>query len=166
MRQVGWRMIGWIALAALAACDSTPAAPEAAEVSPKDAELAETTRLCASIGAISKGGDDTLRGAFISTPYANEYGGTLIDELTKAGGYRYEGAEMVRNTCYAYAIARGSLFGRSHELAWRCPVKMLSDSPTEPGKTEIEAVEDRECDLDTRRGDPFKRAVEVEIIHS
>ncbi len=165
MRQVGWRMIGWIALAALAGCDSAPQAPEAAEVSAEEAALAEATQLCASIGSISKGGNDTLRAAFVSTPYGNDYGGPLIDGLTKAGGYRYEGAEMVRNTCYAYATARGSLFGRTHDLAWRCPVKMLSDSPSEPGKTVIEAVEDRFCDLDTRRGDPFKQAVEVEIIH-
>ncbi len=128
-------------------------------------EVNPDVAICAGLTTANDSGNSSLRAAFVSTPEGQEYGGGVIKELTEAGKYRFVGAEMVGDTCYANAEARGVLWGsRAFNLVWRCPVKMVSDNPAEPGKTVLEVVEDRECDFDTERGAPKKRDVLVELI--
>ena len=85
-------------------------------------------------------------------------------QLVDDGKYRFAGAEMVGNTCYAYAEARGEQWGKVFNLAWRCPVKVVTGNPAEPGKSVLEVVDDRVCDFDTERGAPKIRDTEVEMI--
>jgi hypothetical protein len=149
---------------AIAGCDSAPAAQETA-AGASAADLNPDAALCEGLTTASESGNTSLRAAFVSTPHGREYGGGVIRELTEAGDYRFIGGEMVGDTCYADAEARGVQWGKTFNLAWRCPVKVLSDNPAEPGKTVLEVVEDRECDFDTERGAPAKAKVSVEMIH-
>ena len=143
-----------------------PAQPSAPVATTEDAsEAGPDARLCEGLTTASDSGNTSLRAAFVSTQDGRDYGGGVIRELTEAGKYRFLGGEMVGKTCYAYAEARGEQWGKTFNLAWRCPVKVLSDNPAEAGKTVLEVVEDRECDFDTERGAPAKRPVEVELIH-
>ncbi|MCC2979862.1 hypothetical protein [Sphingomonas sp. IC4-52] len=146
----------------LTACDS---AQNAVPVAATEDQASPDAGLCAGLTSASESGNSSLRAAFVSTPEGRDYGGGVIRELVDAGGYRFTGAEMVENTCYAYAEARGEQWGKPFNLAWRCPVKMLSDNPTEAGKTVLEVVEDRECDFNVQRGAPKVRDVVVEMIH-
>ncbi|OWK30589.1 hypothetical protein [Sphingomonas mucosissima] len=145
----------------LTGCDSAPApVPVAASDDQNNADA----ELCGGLTTASESGNSSLRAAFVSTPEGREYGGGVIRELVDTGGYRFAGADMVGATCYAYAEARGEQWGKPFNLAWRCPVKMVSDNPAEAGKSVLEVVEDRECDLDTQRGAPKVRDVSVELI--
>ncbi len=153
-----------IAALLLAGCDSTPSDTPVVQSEAK-ADTNPDVALCAGLTSASESGNTSLRAAFVSTPEGRDYGGGVIRELTQAGGYRFDGAEMVGGTCYAYAQARGEQWGKTFNLAWRCPVKMLSDNPAEPGKTVLEVVEDRECDFQAERGTPKMRDVSVELIH-
>ncbi len=143
-------------------CDS---APVTVPVASEEPATSPDAALCEGLTSASESGNTSLRAAFVSTPEGRDYGGGVIRELTEAGGYRFAGAEMVGGTCYAYAAARGEQWGKTFNLAWRCPVKMLIDNPAEPGKTVLEVVEDRQCDFDAERGTPKKRDVTVEMIH-
>jgi hypothetical protein len=148
----------------LASC-SPEQQSEAVTTSEAATETSPDAALCEGLTTASDSGNTSLRAAFVSTPDGRDYGGGVIAELVKADGYRFAGGEMVDNTCYAYATASGQQWGKTFNLAWRCPVKVLSDNPAETGKTVLEVVEDRECDFDAERGAPAKRTVEVELIH-
>lgn len=151
-----------IALAVLlAGCQREGTAPRPAETAAGDT----TTRLCAAVAAATSNGNESMRANFISTPLGRDYGGGVIGELLRQDGYRFLGAEMVDGTCYAYAEARGFAWGKAFDLAWRCPVKILRDSPAEPGKTVVELVDDQQCDLDAARGAPARQPVSVELVH-
>lgn len=143
-------------------CTSTPPEPVVDE---STAAYRAKASLCTSLTAATDSGNVSLRAAFVSTPAGRDYGGGVIRELTQMGKYRFVGAEMVGDTCYANADARGEQWGQTFNLVWRCPVKAVSDNPAEPGKTVLEVVEDRECDYDTPPGAPAKRNVEVELLH-
>lgn len=150
---------------ALAGCDSTPVAAPAAETEVAAEQTNPDAALCEGLTSASESGNTSLRAAFVSTPEGRDYGGGVIRELTDKGGYAFVGSEIVGDTCYAYAQARGEQWGKTFNLAWRCPVKMLSDNPAEPGKTVLEVVEDRQCDFDAERGAPKRQDVTVELIH-
>jgi hypothetical protein len=149
---------------ALALLGCNPLQPSQ-QASTDTANASPDARLCEGLTTASESGNTSLRAAFVSTQDGRDYGGGVINELTKEGKYQFLGGEMVGKTCYANAEARGEQWGKMFNLAWRCPVKVLSDNPAEAGKTVLQVVEDRECDFDTERGAPAKREVEVEMIH-
>lgn len=146
----------------LTGCDS---ASTTIPVASTEEQANPDVALCTGLTSASESGNSSLRAAFVSTPEGRDYGGGVIRQLVDAGGYRFAGAEMVGNTCYAYAEAQGEQWGKPFNLAWRCPVKMLTDNPAEPGKTVLDVVEDRECDFDVQRGAAKVRDVAVEMIH-
>lgn len=142
-------------------CDSAPAsAPVAATEEAANPDIAT----CEGLTTASNSGNSSLRAAFVSTPEGRDYGGGVIRQLVEDGKYRFAGAEMVGNTCYAYGEARGEQWGKVFNLAWRCPVKVVTGNPGEPGKSVLEVVDDRVCDFDTERGAPKVRDTQVEMI--
>ncbi|WBH17637.1 hypothetical protein [Sphingomonas radiodurans] len=149
----------------LAGCDSASPLEQYQAANTETPSESPDAKLCEGLTTASESGHTSMRAAFISDPEGRDYGGGVINELTQAGNYRFLGGEMVGKTCYAYAEARGEQWGKTFNLAWRCPVKVLSDNPTEAGKTVLQVVEDRVCDYAVERGAPARREVEVELIH-
>lgn len=150
--------------AMLSACQgetSQPPPVETAEATDQD----PNAKLCAAVAGATANGEESMRALFVSTPEGRDYGGGVIAELLKQDAYRFLGTEMVGGTCYAYAEARGQQWGKTFNLEWRCPVKILGDSPKESGKTLVEVVDDKQCDLDAARGAPVRQPVDVELVH-
>ncbi len=145
-------------------CNSGPTPQQIVDAANEQKDANNDAALCEGLTTASKNGDLSMRAVFESTPEGIEYGGGVIKELVAAGGYRFTGGAMVGDFCYAHAEASGVQWGKQFDLAWRCPVKIISDNPAEPGKTVLELVDDRECDLATGRGAPRKREIWVEMI--
>lgn len=145
----------------LTGCDS---APGSAPVGATEEAASPDIVTCEGLTSANESGNSSLRAAFVSTPEGRDYGGGVIRQLVDDGKYRFAGAEMVGETCYAYAEARGEQWGKVFNLAWRCPVKVVTGNPAEPGKSVLEVVDDRVCDFDTERGAPKIRDTEVEMI--
>lgn len=147
----------------LAGCDSTPLTGGSPALE-ADAAVNPDIVVCQGLTSASQSGDESMRAAFVSTAEGRDYGGGVIRELTAAGHYRFLGGEMVGDTCYAYAQARGEQWGKVFNLAWRCPAKVVIGNPAEPGKSILQVVEDRMCDFDAEPGAPARREVPVEMI--
>ncbi len=148
----------------LGGCNSGPTPQQIVDAANEQKSTNDDAALCQGLTTASENGDVSMRAAFESTPEGRDYGGGVIKELVAGGGYRFIGGAMVGDFCYAHAEASGIQWGKQFDLAWRCPVKVLSRSPAESGKTVLELVDDRECDLDTKRGAPKKRDIWVEMI--
>ncbi len=156
--------------ALLAACQGETVPPPTAdeietaenEISP---EVQATTRLCRAVAGATPSGNESMRAAFVSTPEGREYGGGVIAYLVKQNGYTFLGTEMIGDTCYAYARAKGEEWGKPFHLKWRCPVKLLGTSPTDSSKMLVEVVDDTQCDLDAERGTAKRQDVHVEMLH-